>query len=115
MVNVENQLKEIRKSMHQPYQNGPRKPNKENLLECKAEDEKKWRKNLTLIVGDSMISGIDQQHLSIKGRIVKVRYFRGETINDMYNYIKPLLKKSLIMSSYMLVLTAHQIAHQELF
>ena len=41
MINVENQLKEIRKSVHQPYQNGPRKPNKENLLECKAEDEKK--------------------------------------------------------------------------
>ena len=69
------------------------KPNKENLLECKAEDESKGRKNLTLIVGDSTISGIDQQHLSIKGTIVKVRYFRGATINDMCNYIKPLLKK----------------------
>ena len=69
------------------------KPNKENLLECKAEDESKGRKNLTLIVGDSTISGIDQQHLSIKGTIVKVRYFRGATINEMCNYIKPLLKK----------------------
>ena len=39
-----------------------------------------------------MISGIDQQGLSIKGRIVKVRSFPGATINDMYDYIKPLLK-----------------------
>ena len=41
-----------------------------------------------------MISGIDQKRLSIKGRIVKVRSFPGTTINDMYDYIKPLLKKA---------------------
>ena len=41
-----------------------------------------------------MISGIDQQRLSVKGRIVKVRSFPGATINDMYDYIRPLLKKA---------------------
>ena len=41
-----------------------------------------------------MISGIDQQCLSVKGRIVKVRSFPRATINDMYDYIKPLLKKA---------------------
>ena len=65
-INIENQLKEIRKSQHQRYQNGQRKPNNQNRLECKVEDKSKWRKNTTLIVGDSMISGIDQQRLSIK-------------------------------------------------
>ena len=93
-VNVENQLKEIRKSMHLRYQNGQRKPNNQNQSECKVEDKSKWRKNTTLIVGDSMISGIDQQRLSVKGRIVKVRSFPGATINDMYDYIRPLLKKA---------------------
>ena len=64
-INIENQLKEIRKSQHQRHQNGQRKPNNQNQLECKVEDKSKWRKNTTLIVGDSMISGIDQR-LSIK-------------------------------------------------
>ena len=41
-----------------------------------------------------MISGIDQQRLSVKGRIIKVRSFPGSTINDKYDYIKPLLKKN---------------------
>ena len=93
-INVENQLKEIRKSMHLRYQNSQRKPNNQNQSECKVEDKSKWRKNTALIVGDSMISGIDQQGLSVKGRIVKVRSFPGATINDMYDYIRPLLKKA---------------------
>ena len=80
--------------MHQRYQNGQRKPNNQNQSECKVEDERVWRKNTTLIVGDSIISGIDQQYLSVKGRITKVRSFPGATINDMYDYIKPLLKKA---------------------
>ena len=93
-INIESQLKEIRKSMHQRYQNGQRKPNNQNQSECKVEDERVWRKNTTLIVGDSIISGIDKQYLSVKGRINKVRSFPGATINDMYDCIKPLLKKA---------------------
>ena len=62
-----------------------------------------------------MISGIDQQRLSIKGRIVKVRLFSGATINDMYDCINSLLTKAPKMLSYMLVPTWHQIVHQELF
>ena len=41
-----------------------------------------------------MIFGINQKRLSIQERIVKVRSFPGATINDMYDYIKPLLKKA---------------------
>ena len=33
-INVGNQLKEIRKSLHQQHQNGQRKPNNQNQLEC---------------------------------------------------------------------------------
>ena len=92
-INVENQLKEIRKSMHLRYQNSQRKPNNQNQSECKVED-KSEKKIETLIVGESMISGIDQQRLSVTGRIVKVRSFPGATINDMYDYIRPFLKKA---------------------
>ena len=42
-----------------------------------------------------MISGIDELHLLIKERIVKVRYLPGVTIDDMYNDIKSLLKRLL--------------------
>ena len=53
----------------------------------------KWSKNTTLIVGDSMISGIDETGISRKGRVVKVRPFSGATIEDMYDYLKPMLRK----------------------
>ena len=76
--------------MHQRYQNDQRKPNNQNQSECKVEDESKWHENTALIVGDSMISGIDQQRLSVKGRIIKAQSFPGATINNMYDYIKPL-------------------------
>ena len=59
-----------------------------------VEDKSKWRKNATLLLGDSILSGIDQQRLSVKGRIVKVRSFAVATINDIFDYIKPLLKKA---------------------
>ena len=80
--------------MHQHYHNDQWKPNNQNQAECTVEDESKWRKNTTLIVGNSMISGIDQQLLSVKWRIIKVRSFPGSTINDKYDYIKLLLKKN---------------------
>ena len=68
----------MRKSLHQRYQNGQRKPNNQNQSKCKVEDKRKWRKNSILIVGYSMISGIDQQFLSEKERIVKVRSSQGQ-------------------------------------
>ena len=37
-IKVENQLKEIRKSLPQRYQNVQRKPNNQNQSECKIED-----------------------------------------------------------------------------
>ena len=84
----------MRKSLHQRYQSGQRKPNNQNQSKCKVEDKRKWRKNSILIVGYSMISGIDQQFVSEKERIVKVRSFSRVAINDMYDYIKSLFKKS---------------------
>ena len=76
-IKVENQLKEIWKSLNERYLNGQQKPNNQNQSECKVEDKTKWRKNITLIVDDSIISRIGQQRLSINGRIVKLRHFPG--------------------------------------
>ena len=57
----------------------------------------KWDINTTLLVGDSMLSGIEERRISKRDRKVKVKNFRGATIDDMYDYIKPLLKNVLIM------------------
>ena len=53
----------------------------------------KWDRNTTLIVGDSMLSGIEKRAISKRDRKVKLKNFPGAKIDDMYDYIKPLLKK----------------------
>ena len=50
-----------------------------------------WPKGTTLVVGDSMIQGIEENKL--KRYKAKIRSFPGSTIDDLYDYIKPLLKK----------------------
>ena len=54
-----------------------------------------WAKETTLIVGDSMLHEIDENRLSrAKANSVKVRIFRGATIDDMKDFLKPYLKRS---------------------
>ena len=53
----------------------------------------KWSKNTTLIVCDSIVSGIEENKISRQWRKVKVKSFPGATIKEVYDYIKPLLKK----------------------
>ena len=50
-----------------------------------------WQKSTTLIVGDSILQGINEQKLERYN--TKVRSFPGSTIDDLYDYCKPLLKK----------------------
>ena len=52
----------------------------------------KWRKNTILIATDSIFNQINEKMLSRKFNI-KVRAFNGATIEDMYYYLYPLLKK----------------------
>ena len=40
-----------------------------------------------------MLSGIEERRIAKRDRNVKVKIFLGATINDMYDYIMPLLKK----------------------
>ena len=51
-----------------------------------------WPTNTVLIIGDSMLSNIDEKKLSHRYH-TKVRAFRGSSIEDLHDYIKPLLKK----------------------
>ena len=51
-----------------------------------------WPAGTCVIVGDSIITGIDENRLS-KNRLVKVHDFRGATLADINHHIIPILKK----------------------
>ncbi|XP_057309426.1 uncharacterized protein LOC130647547 [Hydractinia symbiolongicarpus] len=51
-----------------------------------------WKFGTTLVVGDSMFYGLDEQRMSAL-RNVKVRSFPGARVEDMFHYVKPLLQK----------------------
>ena len=51
-----------------------------------------WSAGTSVIVGDSIITGIDEKRLS-KNRLVKVHHVRSATLSDINHYIIPILKK----------------------
>ena len=52
---------------------------------------KPWPRNTTLIVGDSILSGVEESRL--KKYNVKVRVQKGACVDDFYDHLKPYLKK----------------------
>ena len=57
-----------------------------------SSDKKAWPKNTILVISDSIMNNIEENRLS-RSRNVKVRPFIVSTIEDMFSYITPLLKK----------------------
>ena len=51
-----------------------------------------WKKGITLIIVDSILSGIKESKMSQK-RLIKVRTFLGATIQDMKFFVVPHFKK----------------------
>ena len=49
-----------------------------------------------LIVRDSILTGINEKRLSRNNQVVKVRDFRGATIDDLKHHLVPLLKNTLL-------------------
>ena len=107
--NYKVQLEEIRKEKHTIFLNHKAyeeqaeladlsKINKSNeyinsaQINRKAVDLK-WPKGTVAIVGDSIMSGIREELLKTDEHNVKVRIFRGGTIEDMEDNIKPVLKR----------------------
>jgi len=50
-----------------------------------------WPKGTTLITGSSILLGVEENRL--KKYKAKVRPFPGATVDDMFDYLIPLLKK----------------------
>ena len=72
------------------------------IIECAGSSSiRQWKKGTTLIVSDSMLAGIEEKRISGNSS-VKVRIFPGATSHDMYNYVKPLLKRIQATLSCML-------------
>ena len=65
-----------------------------NRKECTLQlTDVKWPEGTAAIVGDSIVSGIIEELLKKNKHNVKVRFFRGGTIEDMEDNIKPILKR----------------------
>ena len=69
------------------------KNDKANNDETPANFKHAWPTGTCLIVGDSILTGIDEKRLSRNKQVVKVRNFRGATIGDLKHHLVPLLKK----------------------
>ena len=67
---IENQLKEVREKY--------------------AQDYRKTKNKCTLIIGDSMLNGVQEKKISKHGK-VKIAYFSGAKVEDINNEIKPML------------------------
>ena len=69
-------------------ENNPANDNSKN----ESQDPGVWRKNTVLVVGDSMVSNINEKTLSRKYHM-KVRSFPGANTRDLQDYVKPLIRK----------------------
>ena len=63
---------------------------KQVLINRAVNDGHAWPPNTVLIAGDSILNCIEENRLK-KNLSVKVRSFPGSNIDDMYDYLKPLL------------------------
>ena len=76
-----------------------REKNVKELTKSHKNDEEKvatsnehWKNGTTLIMGDSTVSGLTEKKMS-RNRKVKIRFFPGAKIKDMFHYAIPLLEK----------------------
>ena len=94
--NLIKQLDEIREIKHKLFTNDKKNINLNN--DNNVSDNglinpvQKWPNNTLLCVSDSIMINIDEKRLSRKFN-TKVRCFSGATVDDMFDYITPLLKK----------------------
>ena len=92
---LDEQLADVRKQLHDNYNSF--KSNNELLHYQKKTPPTTpipWAKG-TLMAGDFMLNEIDENRLSgAKPNSFKARIFRGATIDDMKDFLKPYLKRS---------------------
>ena len=114
---LDHQLKEIRQQYHTAFSATKQQLIKSDKgaknISLDNEIHHKWSKNTTLIDVDSIASGIEENRISGHWRKVKVKSFPGAIIEDIYDYIKPLLKKYPKNIILLLGQTTPLMIHQE--
>ena len=92
--NKKKQQTEIRHNKDKIYlqsKNLERNRNQTNIEKC--QDAYLWPRETVAIIGDSMVLSSKEELLSNKKHQVKVRRCRGATVEDMFDYVKPILKR----------------------
>ena len=92
---LNNQLKDVRKKQHKIFleQSSCRIRTPSVHTKDLSKEAHKWSKDTVLIVGDSILQGVDEHRISRPGRKVKVRCFLGAGVDDMFDHMKPLMRK----------------------
>ena len=100
ITSIKSQLELVRKEKHAIYlkqkcseYNNKEKHDKANNDETLGNFKHAWPAGNCLIVGDSILTGIDEKLLSRNNQVVKVRDFRGVTIDDLRHHLISLLEK----------------------
>ena len=90
--NVNKQVTQNRYKKHKNYLQSKRDIKKQSNKE-EHEDVHQWPNGTILIIGNSMVWGLKEDLLSNKKQQVKVRRCRDATVEDMFDYVKPVLKR----------------------
>ena len=92
--NINKQLTEIPHNKHNIYLRS------KNIERCRNEtnneerqDVHQWPRGTVAIIVDSMVSVFKKEFLLNKKHQIKVRCCRGATVEDMFDYVKPILKR----------------------
>ena len=100
ITSIKSQLELVREEKHDIYlkqkileYDSKEKNDKANNEETSGNFKHAWLAGTCLIVGDSILTGIDEKRLSRNNQVVKVRDFRGATSDDLKHHLVPLLKK----------------------
>ena len=83
---LQDQIKEIREQQHKKFL-------KKDDDNSHSNENVTWPDKTLCILGDSIITGLDEKRLERNNVKVKVRCFPGCNISDMYDYCKPIIKK----------------------
>ena len=94
-VGLSTQLSDARNKYHQIFLDKVNKGTDyiQDNIPAAGNDPAIWPSKTTLIVGDSIISGINEKRLSRNNKLVRVRSFPGAKVQDMFHYLVPLIIK----------------------
>ena len=91
---INKQLTEIHHDKHNnSLQSKNLERNRNHSNNEERQDVHQWPKGTVTIIGDSIVSGLKEELLPNKKHQIKVRCCRDATVEDMFDYVKPIFKE----------------------